>query len=227
MGSSNNSEPASAELKRCCTCKATKPGGEFWKSQHRCKDCQRKAQRKSAALGHLRGPPVEKRCPQCGQTKPSNQYYRSRGRTDGLNPWCIACTNLRHQQSYRENPARHRGYSLKRYSADAPARYKELYKLQGGRCAICGAPGEVLNLDHCHVTGTLRGLLCNQCNNGLGCFEDKNELMQRAVEYLNSWRMVVTRNCIDLHKKWFAMVAGDHAGGPACGDRFAALSKWT
>jgi hypothetical protein len=164
----------SVEVKRCCTCGCSKPLNDFWKSQRRCKECQRKAIKQSIARRRTSELPNEKRCPQCGQVKPSNQFYRSAGRHDGLNPWCIACTKSRHQQSYKENPTRHRGYSLKRYGAEAPQQYKRLYELQNGRCAICGAPGEVLHFDHCHVTGSLRNLLCSQCNTGLGCFEGQN-----------------------------------------------------
>lgn len=59
---------------------------------------------------------------------------------------------------------------------------------QGGLCAICGRSEsleQALALDHCHKTGRLRGLLCMQCNTGLGMFRDNPETLQAAIDYLN------------------------------------------
>ena len=62
---------------------------------------------------------------------------------------------------------------------------------QGGMCAICGRPDEVvgrsLNIDHCHEPGVVRGLLCGGCNRALGLFQDSVEILSRAVEYMKPW----------------------------------------
>jgi len=42
-----------------------------------------------------------------------------------------------------------------------------------------------LAVDHNHDTGKVRELLCNTCNNGLGCFKDDPKLLQSAIKYLN------------------------------------------
>lgn len=60
---------------------------------------------------------------------------------------------------------------------------------QGGGCAICGKVRltkgkQYMAIDHCHVTGKVRGILCNWCNKGLGLFEDKPENLTQAIEYL-------------------------------------------
>jgi hypothetical protein len=59
---------------------------------------------------------------------------------------------------------------------------------QKGLCAICGNPPsgkkKVLCVDHCHDTGKVRGLLCDDCNNLLGRAKDKIEHLLSAVEYL-------------------------------------------
>ena len=55
---------------------------------------------------------------------------------------------------------------------------------QEGKCAICLRPMEKPYVDHCHTTKQVRGLLCQQCNSGIGMFGDNIEIMLRAIEYL-------------------------------------------
>lgn len=58
-----------------------------------------------------------------------------------------------------------------------------VYEAAKGYCAICGRKPErkQLALDHCHETGKLRGLLCVQCNTGLGMFKDDAALLRQAI----------------------------------------------
>jgi len=76
---------------------------------------------------------------------------------------------------------------LKRYGL-TPVDYAAMLDAQGGRCAICGEEAERtarrLSVDHCHATGKVRGLLCRDCNVGLGVFGDEAEALRRAAEYL-------------------------------------------
>jgi hypothetical protein len=71
--------------------------------------------------------------------------------------------------------------------------YKKLKAKQGGVCQICGKTETVkhqsgtprdLCIDHCHLTGTIRGLLCSECNMGLGKFKDNPVLLKKAYNYL-------------------------------------------
>ena len=67
--------------------------------------------------------------------------------------------------------------------------YKTLLNKQGETCAIClkvCKSGRNLSVDHCHSTNIIRGLLCVNCNNGLGNFMDNTTLMLKAIEYINN-----------------------------------------
>lgn len=70
---------------------------------------------------------------------------------------------------------------------------------QGGRCAIC-ARSIIWNeplanrgavVDHCHVSGELRGVLCGHCNVALGHFNDDPAILMRAIEYLQRHQEVI------------------------------------
>ena len=67
----------------------------------------------------------------------------------------------------------------------SPADYDALLAKQDGVCATCGKPSkETLCVDHCHATGTIRGLLCRKCNIGLGCYDDDPATLVTALAYL-------------------------------------------
>jgi len=63
----------------------------------------------------------------------------------------------------------------------------KMWESQNGKCLICGKssikPSD-LRIDHDHKTGKVRGLLCHNCNSGLGFFKDDPKIMIRAIEYL-------------------------------------------
>ena len=64
------------------------------------------------------------------------------------------------------------------------ADYRALQARQGNVCAICRKPARALCIDHCHVTGRVRGLLCPKCNSALGFYDDDPRLLRAALAYL-------------------------------------------
>ncbi len=81
---------------------------------------------------------------------------------------------------------------LRRYGIDLTT-YEAMAEAQGYKCAICPTPhteASPLYVDHCHVTGQVRGLLCPRCNTGLGNFKDHPGYLLAAVEYLYETQMV-------------------------------------
>ena len=91
-----------------------------------------------------------------------------------------------YQEEYRKRPDRKRAMRDRHYrvtydiSADE---FDVLLEKQGGVCAICAGP-DPQHLDHDHVTGAIRGILCINCNHGIGKFFDDPALLERAAAYL-------------------------------------------
>lgn len=62
--------------------------------------------------------------------------------------------------------------------------YQEMYDNQDGRCLVCHVSHDNLCVDHDHLTNEVRGLLCTNCNSGLGFFKDDPVVLRRAIAYL-------------------------------------------
>lgn len=65
--------------------------------------------------------------------------------------------------------------------------FEAMASAQQGMCAICGSVldmGFNTHVDHCHDSGDVRGLLCRDCNVGLGAFGDDTTSLERAISYL-------------------------------------------
>lgn len=64
--------------------------------------------------------------------------------------------------------------------------YEQFWSDQNGRCPICGTSLDEthIHIDHCHVSGQVRGLLCVSCNLGLGQFKESQHILARAATYL-------------------------------------------
>jgi len=66
--------------------------------------------------------------------------------------------------------------------------YNQMFAEQDGCCKICKRHQSEfkgrLNIDHCHSTGRVRSLLCNQCNQALGLVRENKEVVKNMLEYL-------------------------------------------
>jgi len=87
------------------------------------------------------------------------------------------------------NHGRVRSLEMKRARGMSIAEYDALLEAQGGGCAICGRKESDFRLaiDHNHETGANRGLLCSNCNRGLGLFADDPARIDKAAVYLRRW----------------------------------------
>lgn len=96
------------------------------------------------------------------------------------------CATHHREVAKQRREAAHGRSILHRYGMTKD-QYKELYEAQGGCCYICQrATGarKKLAVDHDHVTGYVRGLLCGPCNSLLAHARDEPTMLFRAAEYL-------------------------------------------
>lgn len=75
-----------------------------------------------------------------------------------------------------------RRHDLRRKYGISEEQFEEMLRRQGGRCAVCDR-GEKLHVDHDHITGRVRGLLCGKCNRALGLLADDPERITALAEY--------------------------------------------
>ena len=78
---------------------------------------------------------------------------------------------------------------IERYYGVTKELYESILKFQGNGCAICKVSTPVckrkyFSVDHNHLTGAVRGLLCSHCNHGLGNFKDNIKIMKNSIIYL-------------------------------------------
>lgn len=147
-----------------------------------------------------------KRCPKCTLEKSLDLFYKNSASTSKTktSSWCKECT-LKSQSDYNarnkeqistRRAARYRTPEGKRSRRNSDWKkrygvtYDEVEKIladQGDRCAICKTPielGKHTHLDHQHVTGKVRGVLCVNCNLMIGHAKEDVSRLRSAIDYL-------------------------------------------
>ena len=129
-----------------------------------------------------------KKCSKCKINYPATPKYfhKHRNRNDGFDPWCIECKKKYHKTYYK----------MKNYEISNQS-FERLMLEQDNRCAICGLKFDEIystydyphqrydpDIDHDHMTGKVRGLLCLNCNRALGRCNENSLILINAVRYL-------------------------------------------
>jgi hypothetical protein len=132
----------------------------------------------------------EKTCSNCKITKSIVDFYKRGGKwsPETRHSVCKECTKIRVRERHRNDPERRRNNDLKRNYGITIEDYSRMFENQGGVCAICKRPGDgrwsQLCVDHDHVTGKVRELLCIRCNMILGRVNDNPLLLYGLATYL-------------------------------------------
>lgn len=132
-------------------------------------------------------------CKTCGETDPAN-FPIEVGKH--LHSRCRACrTRLR----ARRTPEERRRQLLASKWQMTPEQYDSQLARQGNRCATCRLPHEERidsrswPVDHDHLTGRIRGILCGSCNRALGYVDDNVNTLSRMVTYLHLYGSSLAR----------------------------------
>lgn len=100
-------------------------------------------------------------------------------------------TKLAAEKWRKNNPDKAKNAYLRYQYGLTLAEWNTLFLSQNGVCAICHKTeivnGRNLCVDHNHVTGKVRGLLCLDCNSGIGHLKDNKEYLASAIAYLDKY----------------------------------------
>ena len=140
-----------------------------------------------------------KLCLKCRLEKPLDEFYKNSKRGTYESP-CKVCRRLAVKSANnkwrKENLLRYRQVERSRRIENkyglSQISLKDLWITQNKSCAICRRPislrsdnkAEKIHIDHCHVSGVVRGLLCLTCNTGIGMLNDSPDLLEAAKQYL-------------------------------------------
>lgn len=176
-------------MKKCTKCLTEKPFSGFHKGKNN--PGGYKSNCKACILGHEphEKPLIEKTCTCCRQLKRMDLFpFVNRGKLL-YHSQCRACKNKKKSERNKLSPEKERSRRLKLDYGITMEKYISMKEDQKFRCLICNRLEEdikkSLAVDHCHVTKKVRGLLCFNCNVGLGYFKDNKDLLLKAAEYLN------------------------------------------
>jgi hypothetical protein len=134
---------------------------------------------------------THKCCPICGVLKERLEFYKWASRQDGITAYCKVCTDKKNTKWGKENVGIVRNISrknsrIRKYNISEED-YNNILVNQDYMCAICkNKIGWEAAVDHCHTTNIVRGLLCRNCNLGLGGFKDNIETIKKAIEYVKN-----------------------------------------
>lgn len=154
---------------------------------------------------------MTKICSMCKQEKSLSEFYSYKDNRTSVpktkyHARCKECFSIKNRECYEKYKEKRLNYSRNVYDK-IPARqrsklsaaikskhgfgieeyerlYAKFFDEQKGCCAICGESNTTLVLDHNHETGEYRGLLCNLCNQGIGCLQDCPEILLSAYNYI-------------------------------------------
>lgn len=121
-------------------------------------------------------------CKNCNAKKDIKEFRRfSKNGKSYPRPFCKACAK---EEYFKQDLWKHYRMRLPEFQA--------LYDLQKSRCACCGAHESTfkrrLHVDHDRETGQIHGLLCTQCNPGIGYFKHSLERLEMAIQYLKKFK---------------------------------------
>lgn len=130
-----------------------------------------------------------RQCSLCWEHKELTDFPPNAKCEAGRTRVCRSCTNRRARRWRRKESETNPEFVVARRVSQEKARAKKYgvtieWLAEHTSCQICKRTDGKLHVDHDHQTGRVRGMLCGQCNTGLGLFQDSPDLLTKAKEYL-------------------------------------------
>lgn len=202
--------PSDTDTHRWCPeCNQYRPLDKFsfdragTKRKRRCNPCRNKLRRQKyqstmwdqtdARSLYPENTETERWCSSCERFKPFDSFYQHGRRSQRKGQYlreCKSCFGKRVEANRKLNPQ----WNSKLLTREE---FETQLQAQDNRCYLCrreqthkARHGAIkrLAIDHDHLTGLLRKLLCDGCNTGLGNFQDDPELLRRAADYIEAHR---------------------------------------
>lgn len=152
---------------------------------------------------------MNKICAKCKKEKDLLLFSKNSSSKDGYQHWCKPCVSINSTSYYskknldasfrkaqtiksaaikKKYPEVYKNSELKRtYGIDFNT-YQAMFSGQNGHCAICQDQMTSPCVDHCHVTGNVRKLLCRKCNTLLGQARENISILENAISYLKEFQ---------------------------------------
>lgn len=156
-------------------------------------------------------------CCKCKIEKEKSEFSKDKNQKDGYTYSCKLCRNEKYKEWVKNNPDKmikvkenskirsnkyyhsdvgqisYRKSHLKNNFGMSIEEFDIILEKQNNVCAICNNPETMikntfLSVDHCHETKINRGLLCSNCNRGIGLLKDNVEILKNAINYLITYK---------------------------------------
>jgi hypothetical protein len=145
-------------MKTCNLCKTQKSFSEF-----------------HVAKQGKNGPIYKGRCKECYRKKEKEKYHSM-----------TIESRIKRRESNRCNtPEYRRQYKLKTYYGLTTTEFSAMVLQQNNQCKICEEQLDNPQIDHCHTTGKIRGILCRPCNMSLGLLKENTNTLRNMIFYIN------------------------------------------
>ena len=140
---------------------------------------------------------ISKKCKKCLEVKSLTDFTKLSRNSDGRHEYCKACKRQIEKDYFHNNPKakKKRAENNRKFKYGISVEeFNQLLIAQNYCCAICDIHldeqtyNTTPRVDHCHSSKKVRGLLCGQCNVGLGHFYENENSLFKAIEYLRKHR---------------------------------------
>lgn len=126
-------------------------------------------------------------CFTCKKIKELSFFNKDKGNKLGYSCQCKECAYAHRKPIAKWVMIKHK-YNI------TQEQYESKLKEQQNGCAICNKSLQEIDIrhvhvDHCHTTGITRGILCRDCNHGIGNFKDEIKLLEKAINYLKIYKL--------------------------------------